>query len=103
VAAARSLPEGSRLCAQVELAVRRLSCPSLWGAVVPLPALRAEIARAAPEADRAAVDAALCWLERQWRVDLCVAQSPSTLPAHERVHGIERPGRGFLFYVVLRD
>ena len=72
------------------------------GGLVPLPALRAEIGRLAPEASRAAVDAELFALEGAGRVQCLVAHAPASLDPEQRAAGIERPGRGFVFYVVPR-
>lgn len=70
------------------------------GGLVPIPALRRELrARGVPSPD-ADVNAALESLEREYAVDLHVAQSPTTVP--ERDQGIERPGRGLAYYVAPR-
>jgi hypothetical protein len=87
---------------RLETALEELNAVCRYGDVVPLPALRAEMARVAPGVDRAALDAALIELERAYRVDLLVAQSPASLPAAERSQGIARPGRGLVFYVAFR-
>jgi hypothetical protein len=46
------------------------------------------------------VTAALEALERAWKIDLSVAQSPTQVT--DRAAGIERPGRGLLYYVARR-
>ena len=69
------------------------------GGVVPIPAVR-DALRARGVADRAVVDHALEELEREWAVDLSIAQSPTQLA--DRAAGIERPGRGLLYYVSRR-
>jgi len=68
---------------------------------VPIPSLRDELRRHGVQATDAQVDAALVSLERQYAIDLLVAQSPVTLP--DRHRGIERPGRGLAYYVSPRS
>ncbi len=71
-----------------------------YGGLVPIPELRAELRRRGVAADDRAVDAALDTLEREWTIDLSVAQSPTQVA--DRTAGIERPGRGLLYYVARR-
>jgi hypothetical protein len=63
--------------------------------LVPIPALR----RALDLPDDK-VTAALLELEAEYAIDLNVAQSPTLVP--DRQLGIERPGRGLLYYVARR-
>lgn len=69
------------------------------GGLVALPDLRAELVRREVAADDQAVNAALYELERAWRIDLSIAQSPTTIA--DRRAGIEDP-RGLVYYVVRR-
>jgi hypothetical protein len=72
------------------------------GGLVPIPDLRRALrARgvSGSENDTAVTDALLA-LERDFKIDLSTAQSPTTVP--ERALGIERPGRGLLYYVARR-
>lgn len=69
------------------------------GGLVPIPDLRAAL-RARGVADDRAVTAALEELERDWKIDLNVAQAPTAVA--DRAAGIERPGRGLLYYVSRR-
>jgi hypothetical protein len=70
------------------------------GGLVPIPELRRAARDRGIAADDAAVTDALLALERDFRIDLSVAQSPTTTP--DRALGIERPGRGLLYYVARR-
>lgn len=79
--------------------VRRLDREHRYGGVVPLPALRDALALHGLS-DDAAVDRALTELERDYVVDLLVAQSPTTVAEPQR--GIARPGRGLIYYVAPR-
>jgi hypothetical protein len=72
------------------------------GGLVPIPELRRAVRDrgvVGAENDSAVSDALLA-LERDFRIDLSVAQSPTTTP--DRALGIERPGRGLLYYVARR-
>ncbi len=80
-------------------AVLDLDTRGRLGGVVPIPALRVEL-RARGVADPAVVDRALEELEREWAIDLSIAQAPTLLT--DRGAGIERPGRGLLYYVTRR-
>lgn len=88
------------LDAAVLAAVREVDVRDRCGGVVPLPMLRAELPRRDVHADRAAVDAAIIRLERAYAIDCCIAQSPNTVP--DRAAGIERPGRGLIYYLAPR-
>ena len=70
------------------------------GGLVPIPELRRAVRDRGVNADDGAVTDALLALERDFRIDLSVAQSPTTTP--DRALGIERPGRGLLYYVARR-
>ena len=70
------------------------------GGLVPIPALRDELRRRGVTAADAEVTAALEALEQEWLIDLSVAQDPSLVA--DRAAGIERPGRGLLYYVARR-
>jgi hypothetical protein len=67
---------------------------------VPIPELRRALRARGVAADDATDTDALLALERDFRIDLSVAQSPTTAP--DRALGIERPGRGLLYYVARR-
>lgn len=85
--------------AAVLSAVGDLDTRHRYGGIVPIPDVRAELRRGGID-DDAAVTAALEALERAWKIDLSVAQSPTQVP--DRAAGIERPGRGLLYYVARR-
>lgn len=70
------------------------------GGLVPIPDLRTAL-RGRGIADDGAVTAALEQLEQEWRIDLNVAQAPTQVA--DRAAGIERPGRGLLYYVSRRS
>lgn len=70
------------------------------GGLVPIPELRAELRRRGINAGDGDVTAALEALEREWLIDLSIAQDPSQVA--DRAAGIERPGRGLLYYVARR-
>jgi hypothetical protein len=70
------------------------------GNVIPLPDLRQELRHRNISATDLDVDTALLSLEADFRIDLNAAQSPTTVP--DRSQGIERPGRGLLYYLVIR-
>jgi hypothetical protein len=63
--------------------------------LVPIPELRRAL-----DLPDGQVTAALLELEAEYQIDLNVAQSPTLVP--DRQHGIERPGRGLLYYVARR-
>jgi hypothetical protein len=85
--------------AAVLAAVGELDVRHRYGGIVPIPDVRAELRRTG-FADDTAVTAALEALERAWKIDLSVAQSPTQVT--DRAAGIERPGRGLLYYVARR-
>ena len=91
----------SALRAKVLGAARELDARDRMGGMVPLPDLRAALRASGASASRAEVDAALLGLEREGALDLLVAQSPTTVP--DRAAGIERPGRGLVYYVAPRQ
>ena len=80
-------------------AVGELDARHRYGGIVPLPDIRAELRRRGVS-DDARVNDALDALERAWKIDLSVAQSPTQVA--DRAAGIERPGRGLLYYVARR-
>jgi len=100
---AAAAPAGSRPAASLPQAildaVQRLDTRHRFGGLVPLPDLRRELGPLG--ADRPAVDAALLELERDYAIDLNIAQAPATVG--DRGAGIERPGRGLLYYVTRRS
>ncbi|MCE9578431.1 MAG: hypothetical protein K8W52_35220 [Deltaproteobacteria bacterium] len=79
-------------------AIAELDASGRYGGLVPIPVVRGALR--ARGADDAAISATLLELERQFRIDLSIAQSPTTAP--DRSQGIERPGRGLLYYVARR-
>jgi hypothetical protein len=81
-------------------AVADLDLRQRLGGLVPIPELRRSLRARGVDADDAAVTDALLALERDFRIDLSVAQSPTTTT--DRGLGIERPGRGLLYYVARR-
>lgn len=80
-------------------AVADLDARGRLGGLVPIPDLRAAL-RERGVRDDDAVTRALEDLEREWRIDLNVAQAPTAVA--DRAAGIERPGRGLLYYVSRR-
>ncbi|MSP63003.1 MAG: hypothetical protein EXR72_22240 [Myxococcales bacterium] len=82
-------------------AVRDLDARHRFGGVVPIPALRTALREQGLSATDAEVSDALVALERDFVIDLLIAQSPATLP--DRAAGIERPGRGLAYYVAPRS
>jgi hypothetical protein len=91
------------LAEEIYRVAREMSHEQRRGNVIPLPDLRRELRRRNINTGLARaldVDAALLSLEADFRIDLNAAQSPATVP--DRSQGIERPGRGLLYYVVLR-
>ncbi len=80
-------------------ALRELDVRHRYGGLVPIPELRRALA---PQGfEPAAVDAALEALERDFVIDLNVAQAPTQVA--ESAAGILRPGRGLLYYVACRE
>lgn len=98
--AARPAAASAPLDHEVLAAVGELDARHRYGGLVPLPDVRAELRRRGVTADDATVNAALDALERAWKIDLSVAQSPTQVA--DRGAGIERPGRGLLYYVARR-
>ena len=98
--AGAAAPDDSALGEAVMAAVGELDARHRYGGLVPLPDVRAELRRRGVAADDARVNAALDALERAWKIDLSVAQSPTQVA--DRAAGIERPGRGLLYYVARR-
>jgi hypothetical protein len=80
-------------------AVADLDARGRLGGLVPIPDLRAAL-RERGVRDDDAVTRALEDLERDWKIDLNVAQAPTAVA--DRAAGIERPGRGLLYYVSRR-
>jgi len=93
-------PGDPELDAAVLAAVADLDARLRYGGLVPIPDLRGELRRRGVAADDAAVTAALERLERAWRIDLGAAQAPAQVA--DRGAGIDRPGRGLLYYVTRR-
>lgn len=81
-------------------AAAELDARQRLGGLVPIPELRRALRARGVNADDAAVTDALLALERDFKLDLSIAQSPTTVP--DRALGIERPGRGLLYYVARR-
>lgn len=88
------------LRAAVIQAIEHVDAATRAGGLVPIPEVRAELRRRGVGAGDADVTAALDALEHEWRIDLSVAQDPSQVA--DRAAGIERPGRGLLYYVARR-
>lgn len=70
------------------------------GGLVPIPDVRSELRRRGVGASDAEVTTALEELERTWAIDLSAAQSPTAV--RDRAAGIDRAGRGLLYYVARR-
>jgi hypothetical protein len=81
--------------------IAELDAAHRYGGLVPLPEIRQALRRRGVGAADASVNAALEELERDYAIDLSIAQSPTTVP--DRAAGIERPGRGLVYYVVRRQ
>jgi hypothetical protein len=90
----------AQLRADVLTALGDVDARTRGGGLVAIPDLRAELRRRGAGASDRDVDQALEALEREWSIDLSVAQDPSLVP--DRAAGIERPGRGLLYYVARR-
>jgi len=80
--------------------VKALDEARRYGGLVPLPQLRQTLRAGGVTATDAQVNTALEELERDFIVDLSIAQSPTTVA--EPAAGIDRPGRGLVYYVVRR-
>jgi hypothetical protein len=91
---------GPALAAAILDAAADLDARQRLGGLVPIPELRRALRGNGVAADDAAVTDALLALERDFRIDLAVAQSPTAVA--ERAAGIERAGRGLLYYVTRR-
>jgi DNA-binding MarR family transcriptional regulator len=72
-----------------------------YGGLVPIPEVRQALRGRGVAAGDADVNGALVELEREYAIDLSVAQSPTAVA--DRAAGIERPGRGLAYYVVRRQ
>ena len=92
--------DATALKTAVLAAVSELDARHRYGGLVPIPEVRAELVRRGVAAERDVIDAALDALEREWAIDLSMAQSPTQVA--DRAAGIERPGRGLLYYVARR-
>jgi hypothetical protein len=92
-------PSPSPLTDTVLAAIADLDARLRLGGLVPIPDLRAEL-RQRGVTDAAAVTATLEALEQSWTIDLSAAQSPSQVA--DRGAGIERSGRGLLYYIARR-
>ena len=95
---ARAPAAPADLTATTLTAIAELDASGRYGGLVPIPAVRGALR--ARGADDAAISATLLELERRFQIDLSIAQSPTTAP--DRSQGIERPGRGLLYYVARR-
>jgi hypothetical protein len=99
-APAAPAPAPAQLAAALLDAIADLDARQRLGGLVPIPDVRRALRdRGVAAADGAVTDALLA-LERDFRIDLAVAQSPTAAP--DRALGIERPGRGLLYYVARR-
>ena len=99
-AGARGEPSGELKPVLLEV-IAELDAAHRYGGLVPLPDIRQALRRRGIGAGDASVNAALEELERDYAIDLSIAQSPTTVP--DRAAGIERPGRGLVYYVVRRQ
>lgn len=88
------------LRASILAIVGELDAGQRLGGLVPIPDVRAELRRRGIDAADADVTSALEELERAWVIDLSIAQSPTAV--RDRAAGIERAGRGLLYYVARR-
>ena len=98
--AGRPAPDAAALRATIVAVIGELDASGRLGGLVPIPEVRAELRRRSVGATDADVTAALEELERAWTIDLSVAQAPTAVA--DRAAGIERPGRGLLYYVARR-
>lgn len=92
--------EPAALREQIVAIVAELDARDRLGGLVPIPEVRRALRTRGVAAADAEVDAALEALERAWTIDLSVAQAPTQVA--DRSAGIERPGRGLLYYVARR-
>jgi len=92
--------EPAALRAVIVAIVSELDASQRLGGLVPIPEVRAELKRRGVAVGDAEVTNALEELERSWLIDLSVAQSPNAV--RDRGAGIERAGRGLLYYVARR-
>ncbi len=99
-AAAAKDPPSESLKTAILAAVAMLDRKHRHGGMVPIPALRRELRVGGDLSTDEEVNAALLTLEREYSIDLLVAQSPTTVP--DRAAGIERPGKGLAYYVAPR-
>jgi len=95
-----TIADEAALRATIAAVVAELDANGRLGGLVPIPEVRAELRRRGVGATDAEVTAALEALERAWTIDLSVAQAPNAVA--DRAAGIERPGRGLLYYVARR-
>lgn len=94
-------PDAGELKASVLAVIAEVDAARRYGGLVPLPDLRHELRRRGVAAGDAQVNAVLEELERDYVIDLSIAQSPTAVA--DRAAGIERPGRGLAYYVVRRQ
>lgn len=92
--------EPAALRSTIVAVVGELDASGRLGGLVPIPEVRAELRRRGVGASDAEVTSALEDLEKAWTFDLAVAQSPTAVA--DRSAGIERSGRGLLYYVARR-
>lgn len=85
-----------QLADRVLAAIQQLDLRQQLDGIVPLRALRAHLA----DVSATVLDRELVNLERQYRIDLKIANDPSTVPEPES--GIRMPGRGLAYFAALR-
>jgi hypothetical protein len=97
--AARPSPNGAALTdVQVQEALREVDASGRHGGLVPIPALRRAVLERTGAA-REAFDARLLEMEKRFALDLKISDNPRIAGAEE---GIAVPGRGLVFYAVVR-
>ena len=97
--AARSSAAGVALTeVQVQEALREVDAGGRHGGLVPIPALRRVVLERTGAA-REAFDALLLEMEKRFALDLKISDNPRIASAEE---GIAVPGRGLVFYAVVR-
>lgn len=92
--------DGGALRTALVTAIGDVDAGTRAGGLVPIPEVRAELRRRGVTASDPEVTEALEALEHEWLIDLSVAQDPGQVA--DRAAGIERPGRGLLYYVARR-
>lgn len=92
--------DGAEILPHLPGALRLLDARGRHGGLVPIPELRHAIQDRIPGLTREAFDAGLIALERAFDIDLKIANDPRTLPGAS--DGIEVPGRGLIYYAVVR-